>query len=126
MSQSHLPKIGLIPLACKLLVLAIVAFVVVGKVAAQAPDGLAIYQKKCASCHGKAGEGAKPYPHPLVGNRSLAQLTKYIAKEMPEKLHDLQRLWLIEATRYKVLPLDDRILEKMPEVASSEKKGAPR
>ncbi len=26
---------------------------------------------------------------------------------MPEKLHELQRLWLIEATRYNVLPLDD-------------------
>lgn len=24
------------------------------------------------------------------------------------KLHELQRLWLIEATRYNVLPLDDR------------------
>ena len=32
---------------------------------------------------------------------------------MPEKLHELQRLWLIEATRYNVLPLDDRLLEKM-------------
>jgi len=28
---------------------------------------------------------------------------------MPDKLHDLQRLWLIEATRYNVLPLDDRV-----------------
>ena len=36
-----------------------------------------------------------------------------LSKEMPEKLHELQRLWLIEATRYKVLPLDDRMLEKM-------------
>jgi arylsulfatase len=36
-----------------------------------------------------------------------------LAKEMPEKLHELQRLWLIEATRYKVLPLDDRMMEKM-------------
>ena len=32
---------------------------------------------------------------------------------MPEKLHELQRLWLIEATRYNVLPLDDRVVEKM-------------
>lgn len=32
---------------------------------------------------------------------------KDLAKEMPEKLHELQRLWLIEATRYNVLPLDD-------------------
>jgi arylsulfatase A-like enzyme len=32
---------------------------------------------------------------------------KNLAKEMPEKLRELQRLWLIEATRYNVLPLDD-------------------
>jgi arylsulfatase A-like enzyme len=30
-----------------------------------------------------------------------------LAKVMPEKLHELQRLWLIEATRYNVLPMDD-------------------
>jgi arylsulfatase len=36
-----------------------------------------------------------------------------LAKEMPQKLHELQRLWLIEATRYKVLPIDDRLIEKM-------------
>lgn len=41
-----------------------------------------------------------------------------LAKQMPEKLHELQRLWLIEATRYKVLPLDDRQLEKLnPDLA---------
>jgi len=31
---------------------------------------------------------------------------------MPEKLHELQRLWLIEATKYNVLPLDDRRVER--------------
>jgi arylsulfatase len=36
-----------------------------------------------------------------------------LSKQMPEKLHELQRLWLIEATRYKVLPIDDRVVEKM-------------
>jgi arylsulfatase A-like enzyme len=35
-----------------------------------------------------------------------------LAKEMPEKLHELQRLWLIEATKYNVLPLDDRRVER--------------
>ncbi len=35
-----------------------------------------------------------------------------LAKQMPEKLHELQRLWLIEATRYNVLPLDDRGAER--------------
>jgi arylsulfatase len=38
---------------------------------------------------------------------------KDLSKKLPEKLHELQRLWLIEATRYKVLPLDDRMLEKL-------------
>src|SRR5262249_43293421 len=51
---------------------------------ANEPTGAAIYQQKCARCHGKSGEGAKAYPTPLVGNRSLAQLTRYIAKSMPE------------------------------------------
>jgi arylsulfatase len=36
-----------------------------------------------------------------------------LAKQMPEKLHELQRLWLIEAVRYNVLPLDDRIGERL-------------
>jgi hypothetical protein len=36
-----------------------------------------------------------------------------LAKQMPEKLRELQRLWLIEATRYNVLPIDDRVIEKM-------------
>jgi len=35
-----------------------------------------------------------------------------LAKEMPEKLHELQRLWLIEAAKYNVLPLDDRRQER--------------
>ncbi|MBN1510084.1 MAG: hypothetical protein JW955_24775, partial [Sedimentisphaerales bacterium] len=41
-----------------------------------------------------------------------------LSKRMPEKLHELQRLWLIEATRHKVLPLDDRGLERLnPDMA---------
>jgi arylsulfatase A-like enzyme len=36
-----------------------------------------------------------------------------LAKQMPEKLHELQRLWLIEAARYNVLPLDDRGVERI-------------
>jgi len=36
-----------------------------------------------------------------------------LSKQMPEKLHEMQRLFLIEATRYKVLPLDDRVAERM-------------
>jgi hypothetical protein len=41
-----------------------------------------------------------------------------LATQMPEKLHELQRLWLIEAIKYNVLPLDDRRVERFnPELA---------
>jgi arylsulfatase A-like enzyme len=41
-----------------------------------------------------------------------------LAKELPDKLHELQRLFLIEAARYQVLPLDDRRAERFdPKVA---------
>jgi arylsulfatase len=41
-----------------------------------------------------------------------------LAQQMPEKLRELQRLWLIEATKYNVLPLDDRRAERFnPELA---------
>jgi len=41
-----------------------------------------------------------------------------LAMEMPEKLHELQRLFLIEAIRYNVLPLDDRRVERFnPDLA---------
>ena len=41
-----------------------------------------------------------------------------LSKEMPDKLRELQRLWIIEATRNKVLPMDDRIFEKLnPDIA---------
>ena len=45
-----------------------------------------------------------------------------LAKQYPEKLHELQRLWLIEAVRHNVLPLDDRRGERFrPSIA-----GRPR
>jgi arylsulfatase len=41
-----------------------------------------------------------------------------LAKAMPDKLHELQRLWLIEATRHNLLPMDDRGAERFdPAVA---------
>ena len=36
-----------------------------------------------------------------------------LSKQMPEKLHELQRLWLIEAVKYNVLPLDDDLAKRM-------------
>jgi hypothetical protein len=35
-----------------------------------------------------------------------------LSKQMPDKLHELQRLWIIEATRNNVLPMDDRGAER--------------
>ena len=46
------------------------------------------------------------------GNSDWTQ-SKDLSKENPEKLHELQRLWLIEAVKYNVLPLDDRQAERM-------------
>ncbi len=41
-----------------------------------------------------------------------------LAKEMPDKLKELQRLFLIEAVKYNVLPLDDRRVERFnPDLA---------
>jgi arylsulfatase len=38
---------------------------------------------------------------------------KNLAGEQPEMLAKLQRLWLIEATKYNVLPMDDRTSERL-------------
>jgi arylsulfatase A-like enzyme len=46
------------------------------------------------------------------GSKDWTQ-SKDLAKQMPEKLHELQRLWLIEAVKYNVLPLDDRQIERI-------------
>ena len=41
-----------------------------------------------------------------------------LAADNPEMLAKLQRLWLIEATKYNALPLDDRVAERLaPETA---------
>ena len=53
--------------------------------AATEQSGAAIYRKECASCHGKKGEGvAGKHDEPLVGQRNVSALSKYIAKSMPE------------------------------------------
>ena len=61
--------------------------------------------------------------HHLVG-RGVERVIVFdldLAREQPEKLHELQRLWLIEAVKYNVLPLDDRMIER----ADSERAGRP-
>ncbi|MEY9968375.1 hypothetical protein ABIA33_006459 [Streptacidiphilus sp. MAP12-16] len=44
--------------------------------------------------------------------------SRNLAAEQPEMLHKLQRLWLIEAAKHGVLPLDDRAAERFnPDLA---------
>jgi arylsulfatase A-like enzyme len=47
---------------------------------------------------------------------------KDLAKENPKKLAELQRLWLIEAVKHNVVPLDDRFAER----ANAEIAGRPQ
>ena len=51
------------------------------------------------------------------GHSDFSQ-SRNLAAEHPEKLHELQRLWLIEAVKYNVLPIDDRTGDRLnPEIA---------
>ncbi len=48
------------------------------------PTGQQIYRQKCASCHGASGEGVKGhYNKPLAGDKSAAQLARFVAESMP-------------------------------------------
>jgi len=50
-----------------------------------AQDGPVLYAEHCASCHGKNGEGVEDeVDEPLIGERSLASLSRYIDRRMPE------------------------------------------
>ena len=46
------------------------------------------------------------------GNEDYSQ-ARNLASEQPDKLAALQRLWLIEAVKYNVVPLDDRSAERL-------------
>jgi hypothetical protein len=59
--------------------------------------GEVVYRQDCMSCHGPVGEGvAGKSDEPLVGEKSIASLAKYIAREMPED--DPGTLSLADAT----------------------------
>ena len=48
-------------------------------------DGEVVYRDDCMRCHGPVGQGvAGKADEPLVGEKSIASLAKYIAREMPE------------------------------------------
>jgi mono/diheme cytochrome c family protein len=64
------------------------AWAVLGVAAADEPaelPGSKIFQKLCAECHGKNGEGVPDkYDEPLQGNRSVESLAKRISRTMPD------------------------------------------
>lgn len=64
----------------------LVVLVFVGRsLAAEESRGAIVYREKCASCHGGKGEGvANEHPTPLLGDRSVKELTLYIDKTMPK------------------------------------------
>jgi arylsulfatase A-like enzyme len=54
----------------------------------------------------------------LYDTRNDWSQARDVSAEHPDVLHELQRLWLIEAVKYNVLPLDDRGAERfVPEIA---------
>ncbi len=46
--------------------------------------GEQIYRRMCIDCHGASGEGSEDYPRVLAGDRSIGQLSKLIARTMPD------------------------------------------
>ncbi|MEK0438750.1 MAG: hypothetical protein RLZZ233_1721 [Verrucomicrobiota bacterium] len=59
--------------------------------------GEVVYREDCMSCHGPVGQGvAGKSDEPLVGEKSVASLARYIAREMPE--NDPGTLSMADAT----------------------------
>ncbi len=76
---------------------ALVALALCSLAHAQEKSGEVLYRQFCAKCHGAKGEGAKQYPQPLIGDKSLAQLAHVIDLTMPEG--DPDRLDAAESKR---------------------------
>lgn len=60
---------------------------IIPRVAGDLANGEAVYQKKCAACHGRNGTGQGVYPM-LVGQYTLylkRQMEKYLANERPHE-----------------------------------------
>ena len=83
---------------------------------------------RCSSTAASTTRAGRPSPaQPAVAEDPVAGLRRRrlgavrpddwtqahdLSKEKPQKLHELQRLFLIEAVKYNVLPLDDRQPER--------------
>ncbi|MCA9060336.1 MAG: c-type cytochrome, partial [Planctomycetaceae bacterium] len=49
-----------------------------------AADGEAVWNDRCASCHGGMGEGTTEFPAPLFGDRPTVELAGLIERTMPD------------------------------------------
>lgn len=77
-------------------IIAVAGLILMGAAPGRGDDqlkvGERVYQDQCASCHGEAGQGVKAeFDEPLIGDKSLPSLVKYISKWMPEEDPDLCR-----------------------------------
>jgi arylsulfatase A-like enzyme len=83
-----------------------------------------LYHQGWTACtkHRTPWSAAQPCPYDddvweLYGPDDWTQSNNIVAKE-PKKLAEMQRLWLIEATKYNVVPMDDRAFERInPDIA---------
>lgn len=65
-------------------IVALVASAAMRPASADEHPGAAIYRQHCLRCHGENGVGTPAAPAPLVGDRSVGQLSRYVADTMPE------------------------------------------
>ena len=68
----------------------VTALAVLGFATAAFADPAATYAKKCAACHGKAGEGAKMAPEPIAGMSADKVKKSFdgVGKMKPVKIDD--------------------------------------
>ena len=69
------------------LILGLVMLACAATAGADAPaehPGAGVYREHCQRCHGEQGAGTADAPAPLVGDRSVNQLAKYVHDTMPE------------------------------------------
>ena len=67
-----------------LLALAAIAASSPGVATAEEPSGEQIFKADCARCHGTEGQGTAEHSDPLIGDKSVLELSALIAKTMPE------------------------------------------
>ena len=79
-------------------------------------DGHALYDPGCGAVH-LLNDTALAVWELCDGTKDWTQ-ARDLAEQMPEKLTELHRLFAIEAVKYNVFPLDDRMVERIDPAVS--------